>query len=391
MWMGIGVAAVSLLIGAKVFSRQFDGLYKASCVALLLLITGTGHFGGSLTHGSDYLTAALHSGEENIEASVIKPIATIQEANIYADVVQPILQTKCYSCHGEQKQKGKLRMDTPQFLLKGGKGGEIIVPGKGDESELIRRALLPEGDKKHMPPKEKPQLTQKQVALLHWWIQEGASFDKKVKDLPQNERLKPILAALQKGEPKEKEKVAMIPQTEVEAANTKYIQALKDKGIVVLPVAQNSNYLMVNFVTATNITDKDLQLLVPLKKQLLWLKLNDAIIGDSALLSIGHCTNLRVLQLAHTLITDKGLAQLKSLTELTTLSLVGTGVTGAGLLTLKDLPKLSAVYLFKTKLEKRNWIDLKKAFPKTMLDTGGYTVPTLATDTTVVEYQVKKT
>jgi uncharacterized membrane protein len=69
MWMGIAVAAVSLLIGAKVFSRKFDATYKVSSVALLLLITGTGHFGGSLTHGDDYLLSALTGGEEEAECS----------------------------------------------------------------------------------------------------------------------------------------------------------------------------------------------------------------------------------------------------------------------------------------------------------------------------------
>ena len=112
-----------------------------------------------------------------------KNITDVQEAKLYEDIVQPVLQTKCYSCHGPQKQKGKLRMDNPQFILKGGKNGEIVLAGKADESEMIKRILLPENDKKHMPPKQKPQLTEKETMLLHWWVQQGADFNKKVKEI----------------------------------------------------------------------------------------------------------------------------------------------------------------------------------------------------------------
>lgn len=390
MWMGIGTVAVSLLIAAKVFSQQFDAIYKASCFALLLMIIGTGHFGGSLTHGEDYLTAALTANEEEPAAAIIKPIADVQEAYVYTDIVQPLLESKCYSCHGNKKQKGKLRMDSPQFLAKGGEDGKILVPGKADESELIKRLLLPVEHKEHMPPKQKPQLREKQISLLRWWVEEGAPFDKKVKELQQPEKLKPLLAALQTSEQKEKI-MPMLPTKPVEAADKNAIEALRNKGVVVLPVAQNSNYVVANFVTAANIKKDDLRLLLPLKKQLIWLKMNDTNIGDSALYIINQCTNLRLVQLNNTAITDKGLASLISLKDLHSLHLVGTAVTADGLLSLKELPKLRSIFLYHTSINKKDWPKLKAAFPGTMLDTGGYIVPTLASDTTEVKPQTKKT
>jgi hypothetical protein len=152
MWMGIAVAAVSLFICAKVFSSQFDVGYKIAIVSLLLLLFGTGHFGGSLTHGSDYLSAAFSSDEDSVTTQQ-KIIPNIQEATVYADIVQPMLQSKCYSCHGTKKQKGGLRVDDPQLLIKGGKDGEVIFPGKAEESELVKRLLLAREDEDHMPPK----------------------------------------------------------------------------------------------------------------------------------------------------------------------------------------------------------------------------------------------
>ena len=147
----------------------------------------------------------------------------------------------------------------------------------------------------------------RKIALIHWWIDEGADFNKKVKDLQQPELIKPYLLALQSDHAEEKKTIAIIPQEPVENADEKALQPLTDKGVIIIPVAQNSNYLMANFVSAKNIADKDIKLLLSAKKQLVWLKLNDTEIDDSALAAIGQCTNLTLLQLNNTKITDVGL------------------------------------------------------------------------------------
>ena len=152
-----------------------------------------------------------------------------------------------------------------------------------------------------------------------------------------------------------------------------------------MPVAQNSNYLMVNFVTANNISDHDLSLLLPIKKQIVWLKIGDTKISDSALTYIGQCTNLTLLQLNNTTITDAGLPLLKNLKQLQSLNLVGTKVSAKGIVALKALKQLQSLYLYQTNVTGNEWILLKQQFPKTMLDTGGYFVPLLSSDTTVVK------
>ena len=166
-----------------------------------------------------------------------------------------------------------------------------------------------------MPPKEKPQPTEQEIALIHWWIKSGSSFDKKVKQLDQPEELKPALLALQNVKEK-KIIVPDIPPKPVVKANDEAIKKLKDIGAVVDPVAQNTNYLSANFVTVTNPGDKEIQLLLPLKEQLIELKLSSASITDSALLVIAQFKNLMRLQLDHTKITDKGVANLKALEDL---------------------------------------------------------------------------
>jgi hypothetical protein len=268
--------------------------------------------------------------------------------------------------------------------MKGGKDGAVIIPGNAAKSEMAKRISLPRADDDHMPPKEKPQLTEQEIALIHWWIATGASFDKKVKDLDQTEEIKPTLLALQT-EQNKKIEAPEIPTKPVAKASGDAIAKLKDIGAVVEPVAQNTNYIFANFVTASNFDDNKMQLLTPLKDQLIDLKLGNTAIGDSALQIIAQLKSLMRLQLDHTKITDKGLAYLKSLQDLRYLNLVGTGVTAQGVMQLKDLKNLQSIYLYQTSVRKSDWAELKRAFPKTVIDSGGYSVPFLATDTMEVK------
>jgi uncharacterized membrane protein len=388
-WMGITVAFTSWVLYAKERNAQMPVNKKILAVGLFILIMITGHLGGSLTHGSDYLTRPLAGalGKDSVSNMTIKPVPDVQEAFVYNDVIKPILQTKCYSCHGANKQKGKLRMDDAGMLMKGGKDGKVIEPGDADRSAMIKRLLLPVDNEDHMPPKEKPQPSESQIALLHWWISQGADLTKRVKEVGQPDKIKPMLLALQKA-PEVKNEVTGIPAGKVEKADDKIIRQLKEKGVVVLPVAQNSNYLLANFVTDTLIDAMDLQLLLSLKKQLIWLKLGRTNLRDSNMSNIAQLIHLTRLSLEHTAISDKGIQQLKSLQNLQYLNLVGTRVTTQGILQLKGWKTLHSLFLYQTNVNKADWPVLQNAFPGAQIDSGGYSVSTLATDT--MEVKVKK-
>jgi mono/diheme cytochrome c family protein len=351
---------------------------------LALLIIITGHLGGSLTHGSNYLTSAFSSGADSGSSVPIKPIANVQEAVLYSDVIKPVLQTKCYSCHGANKQKGKLRLDEQNFIIKGGKNGEIIIAGKTDESEIIKRILLPKEDEDHMPPKEKAQLSKNDIDLIHWWVSSGADFNKKIKELPQTDKIKPALLALQSLPVKEENKITDVPLKQVAKASDSALKKLKALGVMVIPVAQSSNYLSANFITAI-FTDKDLQLLEQIKEQLIWLKLGNTKITDAGLIYISKLKNLTKLYVENTAVTDNGLNSLKNLQQLQYLNLTATKVTAKGITQLKELKNLQQIYLYKTGVNGADYFNLKKLFPQTVIDTGGYKLEMLATDTKLVK------
>ena len=338
----------------------------------------TGHLGGSLTHGSDYLTAPLSNLAFETPS---KPIQNAQEANVFKDIIQPIVQSKCTSCHGETKQKGGLRMDKFDFILRGGKNGAVVITSNADSSNMIKRLLLPRENDKHMPPKEKAQLTESEITLVHWWISSGASNDKKVKDVQQSDKIKPIIAALQNEGVKKK--IALdIPENAVEKADEAALKQLKDLGVVVQPVTQNSNYLSANFVIVKDsVLAKAIPLLLPLKKQLIWLKIGDKPVNDALLRTISQLDNLTKLYLNNTEITDKGLFYLKNGDKLTYLNLIKTPVTAQGVMQLKDLKNLLSLFLYQSQVVKSDFLNLQKAFPNAVIDSGGYTLPSLEIDT----------
>jgi Planctomycete cytochrome C len=127
-------------------------------------------------------------------------IAADDSVTVFQNVLLPVLEEKCNKCHNEEKSKGDLRMDTHELLLKGGEGepGKTVIPGKPDESLAIVRIKLPIDDDDHMPPEGKEQMTDEETALLHWWIQEGASATLKVKDAKFPAQMKPLVESLLK-------------------------------------------------------------------------------------------------------------------------------------------------------------------------------------------------
>lgn len=385
-WLGIGVAIVSIVLWLLYQLSISESFARWISLFLVVLIIFTGHLGGSLTHGSGYLTEGLNAVADS-KGPAIKPIPNIQEAVLYKDAIQPLLQARCYNCHGPNKKKGKLRLDTPEFIWKGGEDGKVIDTAKVDESELIKRLLLASTDEDHMPPKEKPQLTKTEIDLLHWWVSTGADVSKKIKDLPQTEKIKTMLTALQTGEQVEEKQAVDIPAKAVAAADEKAITALKNAGVMIVPVAQNSNYLSASFVTVTLNADSVIKLLEPIQKQLVWLNLSYSGVTDAGLASVGKLDNLTRLFLNNTAVTDKGIVELKKTTSLGYINLVSTKISLTGLSQLKDLKELQSIYLYKTSVTNDQWNDLKKIFPKVTLDSGGYVVPVLITDTTEVKEQ----
>jgi uncharacterized membrane protein len=408
--------------------RRLPWTDRILSLTVLVVLMITGHLGGTLTHGEGYLTP--HWGEDaSAGIPLLKPIADVNNTVVYTGMVQPILHDYCYRCHGPSTQKGGLRMDSPDLLMKGGKHGKVIDPGQASASELIKRILLPSEDEHHMAPKEKSQLTKEQIRLLSWWIDAGAPMDKKAGELAQDSSIKVVLEDFHKGSAEVLGKAAKaangtngangangangtkeangangegdadegpknvadsdMPAQPVSPASTKVIKELSAEGVSVLPIALGSNYLEVTLPQDSTIKPETFKKLADLKDQLVILKATGVNLGNDALTDISRCTQLIRLRLDHATFGSEGLKPLITLQKLRYLNLVGTAVTQTDVLALKGLSNLKVLYLFQTKVDKAGWVSLARVFPQTKIDSGGYMVPLLTTDTQIVKAPVR--
>ena len=100
------------------------------------------------------------------------PLAAPQQRDLFEQRVRPLLSANCAGCHGAQKQRGGLRLDSPTAIERGGKSGPVVVPGQPNRSRLIL-AVQRTSDLK-MPP-DRP-LSQAEIETLTQWIKSGATW-----------------------------------------------------------------------------------------------------------------------------------------------------------------------------------------------------------------------
>jgi uncharacterized membrane protein/mono/diheme cytochrome c family protein len=316
---------------------------------LMLSLFVTGHFGGSLTHGEDYLTAYAPFGE-NLEESKGRILASVEEAEVFTDVVQPILKSKCQGCHRAGKSKGELDMGSYESLLKGGENGPVILAANAEESEVIRRVTLPSEHEDFMPAEGKKPLSEEEIQLITWWIEKG-NADPKVFLTEADEELiawaKPRLNILGS------ENVAAIQ------IDTAQLQGLEKMGFRLRVLTRENGALDVVLPeeAANGNASELLKALLPLKDQILWLTLAGAGIQDSDLSLIAQFSNLQRLRIENNPITDRGISDLKSLSRLEVLNLNGTKVSGEGLEPLSEMKTLKSLYLWNTAIDEQNvWV-----------------------------------
>jgi hypothetical protein len=89
--------------------------------------------------------------------------------------VWPVLARDCVACHSVKQRYANLQLDSPARILQGGDIGPVVMPGRPEKSELIRRVTLPADSPDRMPRERRP-LTPAEIARLQRWISEGAHF-----------------------------------------------------------------------------------------------------------------------------------------------------------------------------------------------------------------------
>ena len=147
-------------------------------VVSVLLVSWTGFLGGQLAHGKTHLTAHMPDSLRNV-LGIEKPIVVaLDDPNtFFGGRIAPVLAARCVTCHGPDKIKGKLRLDSFAFLNAGGANGAVITPGNSTTSEIHRRITLPTFHDDFMPAEGNPAMSAEEIELIALWIDQGATLD----------------------------------------------------------------------------------------------------------------------------------------------------------------------------------------------------------------------
>jgi hypothetical protein len=250
--------------------------------------------------------------------------------------VQPIFEDKCVLCHNAGKFKGKLRLDSYEHVMRGGKDGPVIRPGEPGKSELLRRVTLPPESKDFMPAEGKPRLSAAETKIIEVWIAAGATTQ--------------IPEAAMQGLPSPEKVAVSQPLTADYRPQSNTIAALETSlGVRLVPRSQNpTDGLILRTLSApSRCNDATLAQLAPVANLIVDAELARTRVTDKGMDAIANFSNLKFLDLSGTAVTSAGVRELMKLEKLESLNLTQTKVGRDGAAALQAKPGLK-FYLFES-------------------------------------------
>jgi hypothetical protein len=253
------------------------------------------------------------------------------EPATYASRVAPIFERSCTGCHGANRQKADLRLDSHAAILRGAPSGLVIKPGDAKASEIYHRITLPATDEDVMPSDGKPLLPPHEIALLEKWIIAGAPATEPF-DAP------PLVAA--KVEPQ------LAPDYSGRLAEAEAVS--RSLGFKLMPRSRVvTDGLVVRTAGApARCDDTALAKLAPFADLITEAELARTRITDGAMASIASWPNLRAIDVSRTAVSSSGIIRLAELKKLERINVSSTRVDAAALEELRKLPSLQRLWSF---------------------------------------------
>jgi len=326
-----------------VIKRSF---FTVLCLLIVGLVSYTGHQGGTLTHGAEYLSMEVLTQKERVKPT------SVEQAMIFEDVVHPILIQRCSQCHRDGKMKGELSMKKLSDLLKGGKNGPAIVSGSLSQSELYKRITLDPEHEEFMPTDGKTPLSKAEVEIIQWWIEKGGAISgKMMSELKNTQTINPIIANYLKignngnaAESADYDYPTKNPDIPV-FSNLKLIDSLRNLGLNIRIMQHQP--LMLDITLPEDNGNKISSIKPELKsiaKNVIWLNLSGCNLNDNDLDFLPLLINLEKLRLEKNPITDKSIPHISSLKHLEAVNLNQTDLTKAGVEQLRGLTSIKRIY-----------------------------------------------
>ncbi|MEI7657497.1 MAG: c-type cytochrome domain-containing protein [Phycisphaerae bacterium] len=363
-------AGTLLLLGAAATGRS--GVYRAVFVACAIVMTLAGHLGATITHGDDFLTAAFRtrsprdgvaSRSETSADGVASAHATgAQTGGVdrFRDQIMPVLATTCVGCHNATKARGGLALHDIEAIRRGGDTGHAVTPGDPANSEILVRMKLPLEHDDHMPPKNKPQPTPQQVALIEAWIREGAPMGAAANRAAPGTSPASVPAREEPSPPAPVQTPVQAPRPAVAApASPEAIAALRDALLHVEHLEPGPSLLSISTGGADGLDAPRLAaLLAPVVPHVGTLDLSRLRLDAEVMRRIAAMMSLRRLNLSQTTFSDEDLAIIAPTSRIETLVASQTRLSSKAAELLGDMPSLRALFAWRTGLTEADVTEL---------------------------------
>jgi len=329
---------------------QPETLFRIPLAIAVVLVAWTGYRGGQLSLGADHLTEHMPAGLRHVLG--VTPNGTVLSKadpnTFYGARVQPIFAARCVGCHGPDKHKANLRLDTYQGVMRGGKDGPAVQAGNTQGSDLFRRVTLPANHDDFMPKGGKKALSSDEVKLIELWIAAGASetlAKDEIKNAPADS-VAPVVAEVTFQE------IDPAAVTKGRAGIAPAVAQLQKRFPNILDYeSRGSADLRLNAsILGTRFGDKDLADFAPVAEHITEADFSRTGVTDQSASTIAAMKRLRILRLTNTGISDATLVRLGAMDQLESLNLFGTNVTPAALPAISRLPKLARLYAGQTSI-----------------------------------------
>ncbi len=356
-WIGSSLAfAMVLWYWLAGSARILKKWRYAFLSALAVLVLVTGHLGGMVTHGEGFLRLSGRPAVNDlVDANTV----------IFTDLIKPVLEEKCLSCHSPDKKKGKLLLTSLESMLQGGESGPALVPGNPEKSILLKRIHLPLDDEEHMPPADKIQLKTEEAVLIEQWIAEGASPDMKLSETTDNEHLSNAVAALYKADDERLETWDKLP-----GVSEKSIEELNNDYRTIKRLTAGSGALSIVVYPHENYGPGMLTDMKHLAKNIVELDCSGLPLSAEEMRFISRCGSLEKLDLDGTPVDDALLTPLDAMKNLRSLKLYNTGITDQSIPVFQAMNALKRLYIWNTDISPDGIESLMGSNPGILINNG---------------------
>jgi len=352
MWGGILLALTCWLCWLlRTRLGQGEAIFGVSIAICVGLVAWTGYRGGQLALGADHLTEHMPVGLRRV-LGVRDSRGASSKADpntFYGARVQPIFTARCVNCHGPDKHKASLRLDSYSGVMRGGKDGPVVQAGNAQASDLFRRITLPVNHDDFMPKEGRRPLSSDQLKLIELWIGAGASetlAKDAIKDAPSGSAATPSVAEVtfEEIDPAAVTRMRSTIAPAVLQLQKRYPNILDYESRGSANLHLNASNLGAKF------SDDDLAAFAPVAERITLADFSRTRITDRSAAAIAAMIQLRILRLTNTGITDATVSRLGTLNKLESLNLFGTPVSASCLPAIAKLPKLAHLYAGQTSI-----------------------------------------